>query len=102
MVGKGRLQCGKLPPRMMARLLRGLGARDPSVEVGPAVGEDTSAIALGRQYLIVTSDPITLTGEGAAELLLQINANDLATRGVRPRYLQAVAMLPPGTSAGDV
>ena len=102
MVGKKRLQCGKLPPRMMAKLLRGLGARDPSVTVGPSVGEDTAAIALGREYLIVTSDPITLAGEGAAKLLLQVNANDLATRGVRPRYLQAIAMLPPGTLASEV
>ena len=87
---------------MMASLLSGLGARDPSVKVGPALGEDTAAIALGDRYMIVTTDPITLTGDGAGDLLLQVNANDMATRGVRPRYLQAAALLPPGTTSGEI
>lgn len=99
---KRALQCGKLPPRMMAKLLGGLGAPDPSVKVGPALGEDTAAIARGGEYMIVTSDPITLTGDGASDLLLQVNANDMVTRGVRPRYVQAVALLPPGTTTGEV
>lgn len=102
MVEKSALQCGKLPPRMMAKLLSGLGAPDASVKVGPALGEDTCAIALGGEYMIVTTDPITLTGDGTSDLLLQVNANDLATRGVRPRYLQAVALLPPGTTSSEV
>ena len=102
MVRKSALQCGKLPPRMMARLLSGLGAPDASVKVGPALGEDTAAIAIDGRYMIVTTDPITLTGEGASELLLQVNANDLATRGVRPRYLQAAALLPPGIGSSEV
>jgi len=102
MAGKSGLQCGKLPPRLMAKLLRGLGARDASVKVGPALGEDTAAVALGGRYMMITTDPITLTGDGAAELLLQINANDLATRGVRPRYLQAAALLPPGIAPREV
>lgn len=102
MARKRGLQCGKLPPRMMAKLLGGLGARDASVKVGPALGEDTAAIALGDRYMIVTTDPITLTGDGAGDLLLQVNANDMATRGVRPRYLQAAALLPPGTSIREV
>lgn len=102
MARKRGLQCGKLPPRMMASLLSGLGARDASVKVGPALGEDTAAIALGDRYMIVTTDPITLTGDGAGDLLLQVNANDMATRGVRPRYLQAAALLPPGTTIGEV
>jgi hydrogenase expression/formation protein HypE len=102
MVGKSGLQCGKLPPRLMAKLLSGSGAPDASVKVGPALGEDTAAIALDGRYMIVTTDPITLTGDGAGDLLLQVNANDLATRGVRPRYLQAVALLPPGTTTSEV
>jgi hydrogenase expression/formation protein HypE len=35
-------------------------------------------------------------------LLLQVNANDLATRGALPRYLQVAALFPPGTPAAAI
>jgi hydrogenase expression/formation protein HypE len=64
------------------------------------MGEDAAAIRLGdHRYLISKTDPITFTTHRAAELLLQVNANDLATRGALPRYLQVAAFFPPGTTA---
>jgi hypothetical protein len=88
---------GKLPPAMMVKLLDKLRTHDPSVKLGPAMGEDAAAIRLGGgRYLISKTDPITFTAQGAPALLLQVNANDLATRGAMPRYLQVAAL-----SAGD-
>ncbi len=97
------LNSGKLPPALMAQLLSTFATRDPTVKLGPAVGEDAAAIRLAHsRYLIVKTDPVTFTSHRAAQLLLQINANDLATRGAQPRYLQVAAFFPPGTKASSV
>ena len=96
------LKAGKLPPRLMAALLGRIRSSDPTLKIGPALGEDTAAIALGDQYLISKTDPITLAESGAAELLIQVNANDLATRGCAPRYLQVTALLPVGTTTVQI
>ena len=94
---------GKLPPAMMVKLLDRLRTDDPSVKLGPAMGEDAAAIRLGGdRYLISKTDPITFTAQGAPALLLQVNANDLATRGAQPRYLQVAALFPPGTTAAAI
>jgi hydrogenase expression/formation protein HypE len=100
---RGGFTAGKLPPALMVKLLRTLRNRDTSVKLGPAMGEDAAAIRLqGNRYLIAKTDPITFTTHRAAELLLQVNANDLATRGAHPRYLQVAAFFPPGTTAREV
>ena len=87
----------------MVKLLSTFGNHDSSVKLGPAMGEDAAAIRLGgNRYLISKTDPVTFTTHRAAELLLQVNANDLATRGAQPRYLQVAAFFPPGTTASVV
>jgi hydrogenase expression/formation protein HypE len=87
----------------MAQLLSTFVARDPTVKLGPAMGEDAAAIRLrdGR-YLIVKTDPVTFTSHRAAQLLLQVNANDLATRGAQPCFLQVAAFFPPGITVAAV
>jgi hydrogenase maturation factor len=95
------LKPGKLPPLLLAKLLRSLPT-DSTVRIGPALGEDTAAITLGKKYLITKTDPITMTALHAPALLIQVNSNDLATRGCRPRYLQVTALLPPKTTAAQV
>ena len=103
MAPKAGFTAGKLPPAMMVKLLSTLRSRDPSLKLGPAMGEDAAAIRLGGgRYLISKTDPVTFTTHRAAQLLLQVNANDLATRGARPRYLQVAAFFPPGTRASTI
>jgi hydrogenase expression/formation protein HypE len=100
---KAGLAPGKLPPAMMVKLLNRLRTNDPSVKLGPAMGEDAAAIKLGGdRYLISKTDPITFTAHGMAALLMRVNANDLATRGALPRYMQVAALFPPGTIAATV
>ena len=99
MAARGGFSTGKLPPSLMVKLLSTFSNHDSSVKLGPAMGEDAAAIKLGgNRYLICKTDPVTFTSHRAAELLLQINANDLATRGARPRYVQVAAFFPPGTT----
>lgn len=96
------LPAGKLPADLMARLLGDQGDLPPEVLVGPAVGEDASAIDLPAGVLIVTTDPITLTGRDIGRYAVTVNANDVAVRGVRPRWFLVAVLLPPSTTAAEV
>lgn len=102
MARKAGLPAGKLSPALMLKLLETVGNHDPTVKLGPAIGEDAAAIGLDRRYLISKLDPITFGAKGAAALLLRVNANDVATRGGLPRYLQVGALFPPGTTAAAI
>jgi hydrogenase expression/formation protein HypE len=101
-VNEHPLPSGKLPMDLMARLFRDLEPLPPEVLVGPAVGEDACAIDLPAGVLVVTTDPITLTGRDIGRYAVTVNANDVAVRGVRPRWFLATVLLPLGTTGADV
>jgi hydrogenase maturation factor len=87
---------GKLPPEVLAKfVLSRIGRLDPSVIVGPTVGEDAAVIDLGDgRVLVVHADPITSAVEYIGWLAVHIASNDIAVRGVRPRWLLSVLYLP--------
>ncbi|MGY5876669.1 MAG: AIR synthase family protein [Candidatus Thorarchaeota archaeon] len=94
---------GKLPPELLESLVfTYLGRRDPAVLLGPAIGEDASVIRVGDLVLIAATDPITGSVEDVGWLSVHINANDIATFGVKPRWFLTSIMLPAGCSAEDV
>ncbi|MFB6300950.1 MAG: AIR synthase family protein [Halobacteriales archaeon] len=70
------------------------GAPDESVLVGPAYGEDTAAIDLGDQILVVNADPISLAVERIGTLGVTIATNDLAASGADPGWLTTIIFLP--------
>ena len=88
------LPVGKLRADALRAIFAKLAPRDPRVIVGPRVGEDAAVIDLGDRYLIATSDPITFAGDDVAWYALQVNANDVAVRGARPRWFLATLLLP--------
>jgi hydrogenase maturation factor len=90
---------GKLAPGLLAELLAGIPPADDSVVVGPAVGEDAAAVRMGSELVVLTTDPITFVGDDATAWLVQVNANDIAAMGARPRYLTVTALFPPGATA---
>jgi hydrogenase maturation factor len=90
------LPVGKLPPTLLAGLLERRGPADPRVVVGPRLGEDAAVIDMGDRYLVATSDPITFATEELGWYALQVNANDVAVRGARPRWFLATLLLPEG------
>jgi hydrogenase maturation factor len=63
---------------------------------GPRLGEDAAVIDMGDRYLVATSDPITFATEELGWYALQVNANDIAVRGARPRWFLATLLLPEG------
>src|SRR5437762_12208372 len=72
--------------------------RDPRVVVGPRVGEDAAVIDMGDRYLVATTDPITFATDEIGWYAVQVNANDIAVRGARPRWFLATLLLPPRTT----
>ncbi|MBI4639028.1 MAG: hydrogenase expression/formation protein [Candidatus Rokubacteria bacterium] len=97
------LPVGKLRAEALQALFDRLPAKDPRVVVGPRVGEDAAVIDLGDRYLVATTDPITFATDAVAWYALQVNANDIAVRGARPRWFLATLLLPEAkTSDGSV
>ena len=96
-----RLATGKLPIDLLGSLLGTLVPSDPSVVVGPGIGRDAAVIRLGDRLLVAKSDPITFVSHGAADYLVDVNANDLACLGATPRWLLATSLFRDGVGACD-
>lgn len=95
MAGRGPFPVGKLPPRLLEALLALCPApKSSGVVLGPRYGEDAAVIDLGRKYLVAKTDPITFTAERIGWYAANINANDVATLGARPRWFLATLLLP--------
>ena len=86
----------------MSRLLADVGPVPPEVLVGPAVGEDACAIELPGGVLVVSTDPVTLTGRDVGRYAVTVSAKDVAVTGVRPRWFLAVVLLPLGATESEV
>lgn len=95
------LPVGKIPPAMLQGLFEKHRVTDSRVVVGPRVGEDAAVIDFGDRYLVATADPITFATDDLAWYALQVNANDLAVRGARPRWFLATVLLPEGATTEE-
>ncbi|MGC9103552.1 MAG: AIR synthase family protein [Candidatus Methanodesulfokora sp.] len=85
---------GKLPYDQLRKVLAKLSRKDSSVILGPAIGEDAALVDLGERVLVVHADPITGAEKDIGWLSVHVAANDIATRGVKPRWLLSVILLP--------
>lgn len=89
------LPLGKLPPEVLKKYLLGMtGAPSAELVVPPSIGVDFGVIRQGRGYLIVSSDPVTGVRERVGWYAVNVSANDVATSGNRPRFIQSVILLP--------
>jgi hydrogenase expression/formation protein HypE len=85
---------GKLPARELQRLLARYAQPDERVILGPGIGEDVAVIDFGERYLVAKTDPITFATEAIGWYVVQVNANDVACAGARPRWFLATLLLP--------
>ena len=68
--------------------------RDPRVLLGARIGEDAAVIDMGHKALIAKTDPITFATDLIGWYAVQVNANDVACMGARPRWVLATILLP--------
>lgn len=95
------LPAGKLPGWLLKKVLPASIA-DEQVLVGPGIGCDAAAVAVGGEVVVAKTDPITFASERGAFHLVEVNANDLACMGAEPRWLLVTSLLPVGVTPADV
>ena len=93
-LAEGFLKTGKLQSEFLQKLLGKIDILDERVVIGPGIGEDAAAIDMGEQYLIVKSDPITFVQDRIGWYAVNINANDIAAMGGKPRWFLVTMLLP--------
>ena len=96
------MQAGKLPIEQLSKVLQKFTSRDPRVVLGPAPGEDAALIDMGESYLVAKTDPITFATNRIGWYAVQVNANDIAVMGAKPKWMMATILLPEGTSENTI
>jgi hydrogenase maturation factor len=94
------LPVGKLPGALLGEFLSRI-RQDDSVVLGPAIGEDVALIRMGKKLLVAKTDPVTLATDHIGWYAVNVNANDIATLGVRPRWFLASVLLPEKSTEKD-
>ena len=92
------LRTGKLPPELLKKLLKHGGSKDRRVLQGPGIGEDAAVVRLGKSLLVLKTDPVTYASDMIGWYAVNVNANDVATRGATPAWFQAAVLLPEGSN----
>lgn len=92
------LPSGKLPQKVLKRLLDRYAPEGPGVIVGPGIGLDAAVISPRGRRLIAKTDPITFVAGDIGAYAIDINANDIAVMGGVPRWFLAAILLPQGSS----
>ena len=93
------LKGGKFPQNLLQQYLDNFIFDDPSVIINPGIGEDTTAVDVSAdQVVVLKSDPITFVTDEIGKYLVAVNANDIATSGALPRWLLATILFPIGVT----
>jgi len=91
---------GKVPTEVLQKIVfKNLGAKRGDVVLSSSIGEDAAIVQAGNEVLAISSDPITGAEEWLGWLAVHVNANDIATRGVQPRWFNSIIMLPRNSGA---
>lgn len=97
------LPSGKLPNDLLREYLNQFVFDDPSILVNPGVGEDTAAVNVtSEEVLVLKSDPITFATDSIGQYAVLINANDIATSGANPRWLLTTLLFPCGVTPYEI
>ena len=93
---------GKLPARLLEKLLARYARADPSVLIGPGIGEDAAVIDMGERCLVAKTDPVTFASDAIGWYAVHVNANDVACCGALPRWFLATVLLPERHTTADL
>src|SRR5262249_17687380 len=92
------LPAGKLPPDLLQAVLDKHARPHPPGGGGPRGGEGAPRLDLGGRHPVAPPHPIPLSPDEPGWYALQVNANDIAVRGTRPRWFLATLLLPAGAT----
>lgn len=96
------LPIGKLRPEKLAEILGKYVKLDEDVVIGPRVGEDAAAVSVGGEIVVVTTDPITFVSEDLGWYVVNVNANDIAVMGARPRWFLLCLLIDEGSTEESI
>ncbi|HMF33019.1 MAG TPA: AIR synthase related protein, partial [Candidatus Lokiarchaeia archaeon] len=100
------LPTGKIPSVFLSKLLDKYAPNccDPRLVLGGQIGEDAAVIDMpeSSSYIVAKTDPITFATEEIGFYAVNINANDLATRGAASKWFQATILLPEGQTTEEL
>ncbi len=86
---------GKVPTKILEEIVfKNLGAKRDDVVLKPSIGEDAAIVKAGNEILAISTDPITGAEEWLGWLAVHVSANDIATRGIQPRWFNSIILLP--------
>jgi len=89
------LPIGKVPVKVLKNIVfRYLGAHRSDVIMGPSIGEDAAIVRVGKKLMVISGDPVTGAVEKIGWLAVHVNANDVASRGIRPLWFVSCILLP--------
>jgi hydrogenase expression/formation protein HypE len=90
-----RLPPGKISKEILEEVVfKNIGVKLPGVIIGPSVGLDGAVVNSGDTSWIFSMDPITGGRALIGWLAVNINANDIATFGVKPYFFLSCILLP--------
>ena len=95
------MEIGKFPAPLLEKLLSKTPGNGPGVVLGPQVGEDAAVLEMGEGLLVAASDPVTFATDRIGWYAVQVNANDVACSGARPRWFLATLLVPEGFSESE-
>ncbi|MCC6502752.1 MAG: AIR synthase family protein [Deltaproteobacteria bacterium] len=90
------LKTGKLPVKLLGRLLKKYAGSARGLVVGPSIGMDAAVLEINGTLIAAKSDPVTFVSDNSGEYAVYVNANDIAVMGGAPRWFLASVLLPEG------
>lgn len=97
------MKLGKVPNEVLKELiLNKLQINRQETLLGPAIGEDCSAIDVGENICVLTSDPITGSTKDIGKLAVHVNCNDIASSGAEPIGLMVTVLAPEDSTEEDI
>jgi hydrogenase maturation factor len=86
---------GKIPVDWLKKhVISSVGHKSSQIVLGSGIGLDFGVIHVPPGFLIVSSDPVTGVEEQIGHYAVNITANDVATCGHRPSFMETVILLP--------
>lgn len=94
-----KIAAGKIPVNILKEVVfKNLGVKKEEVALGPSVGFDGAVIDFDDKSIVVSTDPITGAIDNIGWLAVHINANDIATFGVKPEFFLSCILLSENSS----